>query len=175
MCGCQPVGINVGAQEDQCLGQGGCKGSGSWRWELSTQGCRRVQNTTADMGWCSPLTTPLQIPSLNLWGVPYPKAHVLPKAQWFRVHWRQQRPPQFFPKSLPYSVIISSAHKFHISIWREKSTSKSSDYSWPCLSVNSLEEPPALCWGVLQAGGVCSSWFVPALVLSLCEMKLRRA
>lgn len=118
MCGFQPVGINVGAQEDLCLGQGGLQGQRELRRELSTQGCSRAWNSTATTGCCSPLTTHLQI--LSLWVVLYPKAHSLPKAQWFRAHWRQLRHPHFSPKSLPDSVIISSAHKFHISIWRER-------------------------------------------------------
>lgn len=75
-----------------------------------------------------------------------------------------------FPSSTQslFPLPINAIFQFKL---KKTKVSRSSDYFWPR---NLLEKPPAMCWAVLQAGGLFFlRWFVPASALSLCEMKRR--
>lgn len=175
VCGCQPVGINLEAQEDLCLGQRRLQGQ--WELEVGAQppGVQEGLEHQGSHGLVLTPVTHLQTPSRSLWVVPVPKPMPCPKPSDSGCTGGSRGLPNF---SLSPSHIQSLFPLPTNSVFQfqgEKSTPKSSDCSWPCQSVSSLEEAPAVCWAVLQAGGVCSCCFVPASALAFCEMKRRRA
>lgn len=151
------------------MAEGGCEGSGSWGGGAQHPGVRGGRDT----GWCSPLPCPVfRSQVFGSFSGPNPVPCPNPA---LGMRWRQWRPPHLFLTTLPYSIVISTARKCRLSIFFFfKYPNPQTIHGLAGVSAHgrNLPQGPGVCCR-LEGFFLFSYWFVPALALSLCEMKPR--